>query len=271
MAAGRPRQRHLPGRLALVLPTAAALLGALLVAPSPMASAVQTSCGDLENVAHRGYHGPGYDENSMRGFAEAVARGYEIETDVRADAEGQLWIFHDRNAYRATGVDANIDEMTTAQVAALRYRKAKSALPRFEEAVAAWQTYKSTTIYLEPKSQAIATRAAAIVKAAGLADRVYFTAYPSYLNSTSPGLLLQGKYFDSVPDPQKLAAGGITSAQFGVEQLTADIVDRYRAAGVDVHTKTTNSTTQWRSAILKGFDGIMNDFPDDLKAYCPTV
>ena len=127
----------------------------LVVLVAPAAQAAPTVCADLEIDAHRGYHYPRFDENSLPGMAEAAERGYAIETDVWADVEGQLWVFHDRDVSRTTtgwGEERNIDAMTTAQVAALRYKKAGSPLPRLEEALGLWQTCPSTRITWSPNN-----------------------------------------------------------------------------------------------------------------------
>ena len=244
---------------------------AVLMAPL-QASASPTPCASLEIDAHRGYHYPTFDENSLKGMAEAAARGYEIETDVWSDAEGQLWIFHDRNPLRTTGVNGYIDKMTTAQVAALRYKKAKSPLPRFEEALAAWKSYPTAPrIYLEVKQKEQILRIAQLVREAGLSSRLLFTSYTSYLHHHDPAALLQVKSFSSKPDPVTLARNGVTSLQVGVEQLTSADVDAYQAQGVEVQVKTTNTTAQWREAIQKGFDGVLTDFPNELRDFCPAA
>ena len=74
-------------------------------------------------MAHRGYHSGGVVENTLAAFVEATRRGFSIETDVWKDSDGQLWVFHDHDVERLTGTPGYIDEMTTEQVAALRFLK----------------------------------------------------------------------------------------------------------------------------------------------------
>src|SRR4051794_2497066 len=157
---------------AAVMATVASTL--LLIVSTAPAQANATDCNNLEILAHRGYHNNKISENTLAAFDAAATRGYSIETDVWSDAQGQLWIFHDRDPFRTTGVHGFIDQMTTAQVTALRYKKTGAAIPTFQEGVALWQTYSThIQIYLEPKNQPTAAAVVPLVQAAGLDPRLY--------------------------------------------------------------------------------------------------
>ena len=71
-------------------------------------------------VAHRGAwaHAP---ENSVAALEAAITGGFEIaEIDVRRASDGQLHIFHDSTCARMTGQGLAIEDMTSAEIAALR-------------------------------------------------------------------------------------------------------------------------------------------------------
>ncbi len=70
--------------------------------------------------AHRGLHGDGICENSMRAFERAVKKGYGIELDVRLTRDRALIVFHDDTAERLCGVEERICDMPLSRVQNLR-------------------------------------------------------------------------------------------------------------------------------------------------------
>lgn len=71
-------------------------------------------------IAHRGLHGNGAGENTRTAFERAIENGYPIETDVQLTKDLRLVCFHDDNAKRVTGVDADIRDLTLEEVKKLR-------------------------------------------------------------------------------------------------------------------------------------------------------
>lgn len=51
-------------------------------------------------IAHRGLHGNGVSENSMKAFELAVKAGYNIELDVHRLQDGSIIVFHDDTVNR---------------------------------------------------------------------------------------------------------------------------------------------------------------------------
>jgi glycerophosphoryl diester phosphodiesterase len=243
----------------------------LVVSPGPASAA--TTCADLEIMAHRGYHSaPGIAENTLEAFDGAAARGYSIETDVWSDAEGKLWIFHDRDVYRATGTHGYIDQMTSAQVAALRYKKGGDPLPTFLEAVNAWQYYASTQrIYIEPKRQSYVDKMVPILRQYSVVNNVYFTGSTSYAENNYPEFGSAPKSIETYRDPSYWTQRGADAVLSKWQGMSSSQVDAYHQAGLEVEHRTANSTGDWSQAITLGFDSIMTDFPDKLKAFCPSV
>lgn len=76
----------------------------------------------LRPIAHRGLHGAGRIENSRPAFDAAIARGYGIECDLRALADGTPVVFHDETFERLLDESGRVDELTTGAFARLRYR-----------------------------------------------------------------------------------------------------------------------------------------------------
>lgn len=69
----------------------------------------------IQFFAHRGSRFE-YDENTMKAFKEAYARGARgFETDVRMTGDGDLILSHDESLYRTCGVDVQTEDLTTKE------------------------------------------------------------------------------------------------------------------------------------------------------------
>lgn len=246
----------------------ATVLAAALVSVPLGAADGATVCSSLEIQAHRGYHTGRIDQNTVKAFDEAHARGYTIETDVWSDAEGQLWVYHDRDVSKLSTGTGFIDELTTEEVAALRYKAFGSPLPTFEEAVAAWSKYPTTRVYIEPKQSKIIPEMARQLKAAGLVDNIYFSGYWDYVERYFPEFPTQPKSSDYYA-PSRWSKNDAVMTKW--QSMTVARVAEYHAAGLEVLHFRSNKEYAWEQAIQLNFDGIMTDRPDDLRAFCPTV
>lgn len=83
--------------------------------------------------AHRGLHGDGRVENSMSAFEAAVTAGFGIELDVRLSSDGVLVVFHDDTLERVVGIRKRVDELTAAELSALRLGDTNDGIPTFDE------------------------------------------------------------------------------------------------------------------------------------------
>lgn len=73
----------------------------------------------MEVTAHRGASAF-YPENTMAAFRGARDMGADwVELDVQQSKDGQIFVMHDTNTKRTTGVDGNTWEMTYAEIAEL--------------------------------------------------------------------------------------------------------------------------------------------------------
>lgn len=247
---------------------AALLLAVPLVTVPAGAANAATPCASLEIQAHRGYHYGKFDQNTIRSFDEANARGYTIETDVWRDAQGQLWIYHDRDVSKLSTGTGFIDKMTTAEVRALRYKKAGSPLPTFEEAVAAWSKYPSRRIYIEPKQADAIPAMARQLQNAGLVKNIYFSGYWDYVERNFPAFSTAPKSGAYTP-PSRWARNDAMMTNW--KSMTVARTAAYHQAGLEVLHLRSNTTTAWENAIKLNFDGIMTDKPNELRAFCATL
>ena len=73
----------------------------------------------MQVTAHRGAS-MFYPENTMAAFRGAVDRGTDwIELDVQESADGQIFVMHDTNFKRTTGLDKNAWELTIEEISQL--------------------------------------------------------------------------------------------------------------------------------------------------------
>lgn len=87
----------------------------------------------LTDYAHRGLWGDGVPENSLTAFERAAQHGFGIELDVRPSKDGMIYVFHDNNLKRMTGVDKNFIDMTSQEIDALRLLGTGECVPKFAE------------------------------------------------------------------------------------------------------------------------------------------
>ena len=84
-------------------------------------------------IAHRGLWDENTTENSILAFQKAIENGYPIEIDVHKSLDGQLFVFHDNNLLRLTGVDNSICNMTEKEVKSLRLNKSEQEIPTLKK------------------------------------------------------------------------------------------------------------------------------------------
>ena len=70
-------------------------------------------------IAHRG-DPVGHRENTLAAFASGVALGADmVELDLRRTRDGAIVVLHDQTLERLWGVEASVDDLDLAEVAAL--------------------------------------------------------------------------------------------------------------------------------------------------------
>lgn len=251
----------LAASMALVLPAAP---------PATAADTAGTSCASFDAIAHRGFRPAGVDENSAEAIERGAARGFSLELDVRTDADGTLWLFHDRNARRATGVDRLIEVMHTREVRALRYRKAGSRLLTLDEAMDVIAAHPATDVYLEPKSGPAGLATADVIVERQRTANTWVTARSREAHEAHPEVRLLQKVDEGTrPEASTLLAGGIDTVALAPRSLSREDVDYYRSAGLAVQARNVSGTMAWRRGIAAGVDGQLTDSPLELRRFCP--
>lgn len=86
-------------------------------------------------IAHRGLHNKIIPENSLQSFENAIAFKYAIELDIRISADGDVFVFHDKNLKRMTGFDKEIESTSTNIINKLKLSNTLESIPLLSTAL----------------------------------------------------------------------------------------------------------------------------------------
>ncbi len=104
-------------------------------------------------IAHRGLHDVlgGVPENSLAAARAAVAGGYAIEADLRLSRDGEVFVFHDDELGRLTGIHGVFAEKNAAELAQVALKGGTETIPTLAALLA---TVKGATpLILELKGE----------------------------------------------------------------------------------------------------------------------
>ena len=89
----------------------------------------------IRPIAHRGLHSRkgGRVENTAPAFLAAIAKGYGIECDLQAAADGTPMVFHDDRLDRLLGMPGRISRHSPAALARLSYRDSDTPILTFAD------------------------------------------------------------------------------------------------------------------------------------------
>lgn len=96
---------------------------------------------DGVRYAHRGLHdiAQGVPENSMAAFRRAVEAGFGAELDVHLMADGGLAVIHDSSLERVCGVEAEIEDLTAADLPRYPLMGTGETIPLFQDVLALFE------------------------------------------------------------------------------------------------------------------------------------
>ena len=87
-------------------------------------------------IAHRALHGQAGPENSRAAIAAAIAKGYGIEIDLQASADGVALVFHDDDLHRMTRAKGAVVARRARDLTRLRLRGTSEHIPTLREVLA---------------------------------------------------------------------------------------------------------------------------------------
>lgn len=108
--------------------------------------------GGVKVIAHRGA-GFEYDENTVEACRQSYERGIRgYEVDIRRTSDGHLVLMHDADVSRTTGGTGKVEEMTLAEVAALRTTGKGAPVPSIEDLFTYFKDKPDVYLMLEMKT-----------------------------------------------------------------------------------------------------------------------
>ena len=221
--------------------------------------------------AHRGGHDVA-PENTMASFRHAVSLGYRyLETDAHRTVDGVLVSFHDPDLNRTCGIDANIVEMTAADVAEARVLDAAGdghPIPLMTEL---FEAFPDARFNIDAKSDEAIEPLADLIKQFDAVDRVCLASFklsrlkrlrsllgPKLLTNMSPSevssLRAVGRLRGDAP-----RAAQVPPRMRGIEVVNARFVANAHRLGIPVHVWTINERDEIERLLDLGVDGIMTD------------
>lgn len=214
----------------------------------------------------------------MASFHHAVSLGYRyLETDAHRTIDGVLVAFHDPDLNRTCGIDANIHEMTSAEVADARVQGANGdryPIPLLEEL---FEEFPDACFNIDAKSDEAVEPLADLVRSRSAIDRVCLASFkvsrlrrlreilgPSLLTNmgrTEVALLrTTGRLRGRAP-----RVAQVPPRMKGIQVVNEHFVRRAHAHDIPVHVWTINDRTEMERLLDLGVDGIMTDETEVLR------
>ena len=209
----------------------------------------------------------------MASFRHAVSLGYRyLETDVHRTVDGVLVSFHDPDLNRTCGIDANIVEMTAAEVADARVLDPNGddhPIPLLGDL---FEEFPDARFNIDAKSDEAVEPLADLVRQvrrrrSGVSRIVQARApppaprvcsdrncSPTSARSKSPRCATVGRLRGTAP-----RAAQVPTSMKGVEVVNARFVASAHRLGVPVHVWTINERDEMERLLELGVDGIMTD------------
>ncbi len=224
-------------------------------------------------VAHRGGIVPGYPENTLAAFHEAIRHGADaLEVDLRGTKDGEIVILHDETLDRTTNGRGRVTERTLAELKKLDAGGGER-IPTYEEVL---QLVSGTGVKLlldikqspaldKPQVVRLTERYNAvlnvIVGPRNLEDLRAFRAL-------NPNLRTLG-FVREIEDVEPFVRAGVDIIRLWPEWIYANpgLVDKVHQLGRPVWTTAADAPREELERLIKlGVNGILSDFPEVMKA-----
>lgn len=256
----------MPILYALVLLVALFLAAHLILRPRPSAHPF--------TISHRGAWGLA-PENTLMAVKEAVKqRAAYTEIDIRRAADGVLVVMHDLSLARTTGHAARVDDLTSAEIMALKVKTgpgispAEDNVPSFDtilEFVAANPIRLLVEVKDPGRYPGIAGQIVDTLRRTGTLDKVavgsFEHAWLPELKAAAPDVPLTpiADWYTAIPSTPPT---GYVDVDWLRVVLDPTFVRRMRAQGRQVWVWTVDTTFVMRLMLWLGVDGITTNRPD---------
>ena len=222
-------------------------------------------------MAHRGASTEA-PENTMAAFQKAIDDMADyIELDVQLTNNGEVIVMHDSNAYRTTGVDANIVNMTYKEVKTLDAGSWFSDeyvgenVPSLKEVLELTQGKIKLNIELKPADNgtALAKNTVRLIEKYNMVNDCVITSFSesalkavkTYNQEIKVGYILSAAYGDFY-DMKDIDFFSVNAAF-----LSKRTIDAIHNSGKRVYAWTVNNKESIKNLTNKGVDGIITDNP----------
>lgn len=234
-------------------------------------------------TAHRGFSGRA-PENTLAAFRAAIAAGCDqIELDAHLSRDGEVVVIHDDTLGRTTNGRGNVAERTAAELRALDAGAwfspafAGERIPTLAEVLELTRSRIGLNIELKQGRrlpytlEELAERTLAVVRQAGVTERVLFSSFSpaaiDRIRALDPGLPVALIVEKPWRTPAEADGGaGYRTLNCRTTVLNAANIRRAQAAGIGIHVWTVNAPAAMRKFIALGVDGIITNHPDRLIA-----
>ena len=194
-----------------------------------------------------------------------------IELDVQLTSDGEVIVMHDSNAYRTTGVDENIVNMTYKEVRRLdagswysdEYKGEK--VPGLREVLELAQGKIKLNIELKPadNGEELARKTVALIEKYNMENDCVITSFSSSALSAAKscdenirvGYILSAAYGDYY-DMKNIDFFSVNAAF-----LSKRTIDAIHNSGKQVYAWTVNNKDSIKNLTNKGVDGVITDNP----------
>ncbi|MEX0768903.1 MAG: glycerophosphodiester phosphodiesterase [Microthrixaceae bacterium] len=231
-------------------------------------------------IAHRGGT-EAAPENTLAAFTAATSLGYRhLETDVHLTADGVLIAFHDDQLDRVTNEQGKIGDLPWEQIRQARI-DGSDPIPTLAELL---ESFPHAFFNIDAKSDAAVDSLAKTLHQHAAVGRACVAAFSHKRLRRLRELL--GSEQCTAASPREVAqlmtAARLRSSarpamvdyhcvqvpvrQNGIPLLTQGFVRTVHDRGCQVHAWTINDRTEMHSLLDLGVDGIITDFPSELRA-----
>jgi glycerophosphoryl diester phosphodiesterase len=232
-------------------------------------------------IAHRGA-GFEFDENTVEGCKQSYEKGIRgFEVDIRLTKDNQLVLMHDADTARTTNGKGKIEDLTLAEVQALRTTKSSVPVPSVAD-LFAWFKDKPTVLFLlemktTDKNVYPEDRLATYCRLLDEATRnllppgtYHFTSFDKRSLTTMKRLqpdVLTGLLTSTFPTPDLIAetkALNCGRLSVSLDATSRKLAREVKAAGLQVSLWPIKSKADADLAVMMGANILCTDVPGEL-------
>lgn len=222
-------------------------------------------------TAHRGASADA-PENTMAAFKKAIESMADcIELDVQMTADGELVVMHDTNVYRTTGVDAQVSDLTLAQIKQLDAgayfgeEYVGERVPSLEEVLKFAKGKIDLNIEIKGNNSdtVIADRVVEMIEKYDMTGDCVVTSFDYDIIKRVKELSdeIEAGYILSVAYGDFYSMDDVDFFSMNASFLSKQIVDAIHNSGKQVYAWTVNNSTSIKNLTNKGVDNIITDEP----------